>query len=143
MFYGDAQAVYPEFGGVVLDPEEGERLATALGPKGKLLILRNHGLLTVGQTVDEAAYLFTLAERSCEIQLKVDAAAACGIPERTIDDRVAEYTFEMTSDPVCLPVNMTSFMSLTLYRRRYTANSNRRMNLSWKLLGVDSCSDFM
>ena len=101
MFYGDAQAVYPEFGGVVLDPEEGDRLATALGPKGKLLILRNHGLLTVGQTVDEAAYLFTLAERSCEIQLKVDAAAACGIPERTIDDRVAEYTFEMTSDPVC------------------------------------------
>lgn len=143
MFYNDAQAVYPEFGGVVLDPEEGERLATALGPKGKLLILRNHGLLTVGQTVDEAAYLFTLAEKSCEIQLKVDAAAACGIPKKTIDDKVAEYTFEMTSDPVCLPVNMTSFMALTLYRRRYTANSNRRMNLSWKLLGVDSCSDFM
>lgn len=107
MFYGDAQAVYPEFGGVVLDPEEGQRLATALGPKGKLLILRNHGLLTVGQTVDEAAYLFTLAEKSCEIQLKVDAAAACGIPKRTIDDRVAEYTFEMTSDPVCLLADMT------------------------------------
>jgi ribulose-5-phosphate 4-epimerase/fuculose-1-phosphate aldolase len=68
-FYGDAQAVYPEFGGVVLSEEEGTRLAASLGPKGKGLILRNHGLLvsnfcdwrpfwtnvsqTVGNTVDE------------------------------------------------------------------------------------------
>jgi ribulose-5-phosphate 4-epimerase/fuculose-1-phosphate aldolase len=44
-FYGDAQAVYPEFGGVVFSEEEGMRLAAALGPKGKGLILRNHGLL--------------------------------------------------------------------------------------------------
>ena len=103
MFYGDAQAVYKEFNGVVLDPEEGERLANSLGPNGKVMILRNHGLLTVGQTVDEAAYLFTLAEKSCEIQLKVKAAAASGIPKNIIDDNVAEYTFRMTSDPVCIP----------------------------------------
>lgn len=113
MFHGEAQAVYPEFGGVVFDPEEGERLAKALGPKGKLLILRNHGLLTVGQTVDEAAYLFTLAERSCEIQLKVDAAAAAGIPKQIIDNKVSEYTFQMTSEPVCfssfhLPFTITN-----------------------------------
>lgn len=44
-FYGDAQAVYQEFGGVVLNEEEGKKLAAALGPKGKGLILRNHGLL--------------------------------------------------------------------------------------------------
>ena len=46
-FYGDAQAVYGDFGGVVFTEEEGERLAAALGPKGKGMILRNHGLLTV------------------------------------------------------------------------------------------------
>lgn len=103
MFYGEAQAVYKEFNGVVFEPEEGERLANALGPNGKLMILRNHGLLTVGQTVDEAAYLFTLAEKSCEIQLKVDAAAASGIPKNIIDDKVSEHTFRMTSDPVCIP----------------------------------------
>ena len=44
-FYGDAQAVYQDFGGVVLDEAEGKRLAAALGPKGKGMILRNHGLL--------------------------------------------------------------------------------------------------
>lgn len=44
-FYGEAQAVYAEFGGVVFEEEEGKRLAAALGPRGKGLILRNHGLL--------------------------------------------------------------------------------------------------
>ncbi|OOF93356.1 hypothetical protein ASPCADRAFT_516990 [Aspergillus carbonarius ITEM 5010] len=102
MFYGDAQAVYPEFGGVVLETEESLRLGRHLGTKGKLLILRNHGLLTVGQTVDEAAYLFTLAERSCEIQLQVDAAAAQGMEKKLIEPGAAEFTFKMTSDPEAL-----------------------------------------
>ena len=98
-FYGDAQAVYPEFGGVVFSKEEGERLAAALGPKGKGMILRNHGLLTVGSTVDEAAYLYTLMERSCEVQIMAEAAAANGIPKVLVDDHAAEYTFKMSSDP--------------------------------------------
>jgi ribulose-5-phosphate 4-epimerase/fuculose-1-phosphate aldolase len=101
MFYGDAQGVYEDFGGVVLDDSESNRLAAALGSKGKALILRNHGILTVGQTVDEAAYLFTLLERSCEVQLQVEAAAASGIQKKYVDDEAAAYTFKMTSDPVC------------------------------------------
>ena len=44
-FYGDAQAVYEDFGGIVFSEEEGQKLAAALGPKGKGMILRNHGLL--------------------------------------------------------------------------------------------------
>ncbi|KAE8366976.1 class II aldolase/adducin N-terminal [Aspergillus caelatus] len=58
--YGDAQAVYQDFGGVVLTKDEGDRIGTALGPKGKGMILQNHGLLTVGSTVDEACFLMTL-----------------------------------------------------------------------------------
>lgn len=105
MFHGEAQAVYPEFGGVVLKQEESKRLAGFLGPKGKLLILRNHGLLTVGETVDEAAYLFTLAEKSCEIQLQVDAAAARGLEKMLIEPEAAEFTYKMTSDPVRLSLS--------------------------------------
>jgi len=101
-FYGDALAVYTEFGGVVFSEEEGNRLAAALGPNGKGLILRNHGLLTVGSTVDEAAYLFTLLERSCEIQLMADAAAANGLKKVLVPDDAAEYTFRMASDPESL-----------------------------------------
>ncbi|KAF2864933.1 class II aldolase/adducin N-terminal [Massariosphaeria phaeospora] len=101
-FYGDAQAVYNEHGGVVLSEAEGKRMAAALGPKGKGLILRNHGLLTVGDTVDEAAFLYTLMERSCEIQLMVDAAAANGLTKILIDDETAAYTFKMSSEPESL-----------------------------------------
>ena len=101
-FYSDALAVYTEFGGVVFSAEEGARLAASLGPNGKGLILRNHGLLTVGTTVDEAAYLFTLLERSCEIQLMADAAAANGLKKILVPDEAAEYTFRMSSDPESL-----------------------------------------
>ncbi|KAF2845241.1 class II aldolase/adducin domain-containing protein [Plenodomus tracheiphilus IPT5] len=97
-FYGDAQAVYEDFGGVVFSKEEGLRLAGALGPKGKGMVLRNHGLLTVGGTVDEAAFLYTLMERSCEVQLMVEAAAANGVPKVYVDDAAAAYTFKMSSD---------------------------------------------
>lgn len=100
-FYGGSHGVYTNFGGVVLSEEEGERLSECLGPKGKGLILQNHGLLTVGQTVDEAAYLYTLMERSCEVQLLVDAAAeGSGKTKRSASDEAAEFTFKAVADPV-------------------------------------------
>lgn len=97
-FYGDAQAVYKDCGGIVFSEAEGKRLAASLGPNGKGLILRNHGLLTVGHTVDEAAYLYTLMERSCEVQLMVEAAAANGVPKVLVPNEAAEYTFKMGAD---------------------------------------------
>ncbi|CAI7590945.1 unnamed protein product [Penicillium viridicatum] len=100
IFYG-AQSVYKEFGGVVLKEEESTALAENLG-QGKAMILRNHGLLTVGGTVDEAAYLFLLMEKSCMIQLAADAAAASGRKKLYIDDEAARFTYENTSDPESL-----------------------------------------
>ena len=57
----------------MLDVEEGKRIAHALGSH-KAVILRNHGLLTVGRTVDEAAWWFITMERSCQVQLVAEAA---------------------------------------------------------------------
>jgi ribulose-5-phosphate 4-epimerase/fuculose-1-phosphate aldolase len=72
-FYGD-HAVFEDYTGAVLDPEEGKRIAHALG-KHKAVILSNHGLLTVGQTsVDEAAWWFITMERTCQAQLLAEAA---------------------------------------------------------------------
>ncbi|KAJ5767181.1 uncharacterized protein N7511_004797 [Penicillium nucicola] len=101
IFYGDAQSVYGDFGGVVLKEEESDALAKSLG-NGKGMILRNHGLLTVGGTVDEAAYLFLLMEKSCQVQLAADAAVAAGRRKVLIDDEAARFTFENTSDPESL-----------------------------------------
>ena len=78
---------YDDFTGVVLDIEEGKRIAHALGGR-KAVILRNHGLLTVGHTVDEAAWWFITMERSCQSQL---IAYAAGKP-LPIDDENARLT---------------------------------------------------
>ena len=61
-FYQD-RAIYDEFGGVAVELDEGQRIANALGPH-KAAILQNHGLLTVGKTVDETAWWFITMERS-------------------------------------------------------------------------------
>ncbi|MEE9415750.1 MAG: class II aldolase/adducin family protein [Acidimicrobiales bacterium] len=53
----------------VLDMESGKDLANTLAD-GRLLILRNHGALTVGGSVDEAVGWFILAERSAEANVK-------------------------------------------------------------------------
>ncbi len=71
-FYED-HAVFDDYTGVVLDLEEGKRIAHALGD-GKAVILRNHGLLTVGHSVDEAVWWFITMERSCQAQLLAEAA---------------------------------------------------------------------
>jgi ribulose-5-phosphate 4-epimerase/fuculose-1-phosphate aldolase len=81
-FYDD-HALFDDYTGVVLDPEEGKRIAHALGEK-KAVILRNHGLLTVGRSVEEAAWWFITMERSCQAQLLAEAA---GTPVHIDADR--------------------------------------------------------
>tara|TARA_R110002072_G_scaffold46082_7_gene127918 strand:- start:3081 stop:3872 length:792 start_codon:yes stop_codon:yes gene_type:complete len=71
-FFED-HVLFDEFNGVVLDVKEGEKIANMLG-KQKAAILQNHGLLTVGNTVEEAAWWFITMERSCQAQLMAEAA---------------------------------------------------------------------
>jgi len=71
-FYQDL-ALFDDYTGVVLENSEGKRLASALGEK-KAIVLRNHGILTVGHTVDEAAWWYITLERSCQAQLLAEAA---------------------------------------------------------------------
>jgi ribulose-5-phosphate 4-epimerase/fuculose-1-phosphate aldolase len=71
-FYED-HALFDDYTGVVVDVEEGKRIATALG-SNKAAILRNHGLLTVGGSADAAAWYFIAMDRSCHAQLLAEAA---------------------------------------------------------------------
>jgi ribulose-5-phosphate 4-epimerase/fuculose-1-phosphate aldolase len=94
-FYGD-HAVFDDYTGVVLDLEEGKRLAHALGDN-KACILSNHGLLTVGTTsVDEAAWWFITMERTCQAQLLAQSA---GTPVLIDADQAAK-----TAGQVGLPM---------------------------------------
>jgi ribulose-5-phosphate 4-epimerase/fuculose-1-phosphate aldolase len=71
-FYAD-QGYFDDYVGVVLNDREGKRLAAALG-ENKAVLLRNHGLITVGGSVDAAAWWFISYEQSCEVQLLAKAA---------------------------------------------------------------------
>lgn len=97
-FYKD-HSVYTQFGGIVLDREEGKRIAKALGG-GKAVILQNHGLLTVGQSVDEAAFWFISLDKTCHAQLLADAASAgSGHKKILIDDAEAAFSYEQVGKP--------------------------------------------
>ena len=89
-FYND-HVVFEDYNGAVFDLEEGKRIAHALGPH-KAAILANHGLLTVGRSVDEAAWWFVTMEHSCQAQLLAEAA---GTPH-LIRPEVAELTATQT-----------------------------------------------
>ncbi|WUS98750.1 class II aldolase/adducin family protein [Streptomyces sp. NBC_00708] len=98
-FYED-HALYDAYTGVVVDEDEGRRIAAALGGR-KALILRNHGLLTVGDSVDAAAWWFLALERSCRIQL---AARAAGKPV-PIEHRDAVATREQLGSDLVAWIN--------------------------------------
>jgi ribulose-5-phosphate 4-epimerase/fuculose-1-phosphate aldolase len=97
IFYNN-HTLYDNFGGVVLDSEEAKNIAKALGPTNRSIILKNHGLLTVGSNVGEAAYLLTLLDTCCEVQIMVDSVQHLGKYKRdVIGDKEARFTYNMTA----------------------------------------------
>ena len=93
-FYED-HVLFDDFTGVVLDNSEGERIAAALGDC-KAAILANHGLLTVGETIDAAAWWYITMERTCQAQLLAEAAGKTS----PISHEVALSTREQVGNPL-------------------------------------------
>lgn len=98
-FYED-QALYDHYTGVAVDADEGRRIAGVLGSR-KALVLRNHGLLTVGDSVDAAAWWFLSMERSAQVQL---TAKAAGRP-LLIEHRLAAATREQAGGDLVAWIN--------------------------------------
>lgn len=86
-FYED-HGLYDDYTGVVNDSSEGDRIGEALGDK-KAAILKNHGLLTVGGSVEEVAWWFISMERCCQAQI---LAESTGSKVHSIDHEVALKT---------------------------------------------------
>ncbi|WP_248768804.1 class II aldolase/adducin family protein [Pseudomonas sp. MWU12-2345] len=91
-FFG--RTAYHDYEGVALDLDEQARLVQDLGDKS-VMLLRNHGLLTVGESVAQAFFRMYYLEKACEIQI---AAQACGelvLPS----DAVCAHTERQFNDP--------------------------------------------
>jgi len=85
-----AHTGYHGYEGIATDLSERERLVRDLGDNN-VLVLRNHGLLTVGRTVAEAFVWMYRAERACRMQLAIQQAGAevIEIPEEVQQVTVA------------------------------------------------------
>lgn len=89
-FFED-HGLYADYGGVANDVDEGKRIAVAVGAH-KAAVLVNHGLITVGHSVDEAVFWFVTMERTCQAEL-LAMSAGDPIP---IPDAVARETARFT-----------------------------------------------
>jgi ribulose-5-phosphate 4-epimerase/fuculose-1-phosphate aldolase len=90
---------YHDYEGVVLDPDEAPRLQADLGD-ARHMILRNHGLLTVGATVSAAFQALYNLQRSCEIQVAAESGDAplIHISEKIMANTMALFA-QMSTEP--------------------------------------------
>ncbi|MCJ1313884.1 hypothetical protein MMC25_007564 [Agyrium rufum] len=98
-FHNDIALSFP-FEGIVLAGDEGEHLAKAIGNR-KALILQNHGMLTVSDTVEATIFWYISLEKCCQTVLLAEAAAACSgtkIPE--VGDGEAAETYKTVGRPM-------------------------------------------
>jgi ribulose-5-phosphate 4-epimerase/fuculose-1-phosphate aldolase len=84
-FHG--RLAYHDYEGIALDLDERERLVKDLGDR-PAMVLRNHGLLSVGRTVAEAFHYMYYLEQACRVQV---AASAMG-KLRVATDNLAAHT---------------------------------------------------
>lgn len=87
------QALFDDEEVEILSIDGGKRIAAALGAQ-KLCILRNHGLLTVGRSVEEAVGWFVMAERVAEVHVKAPAGRPIS------DEAAAQAASTLAPDPV-------------------------------------------
>ncbi|MNZ71767.1 Decarboxylase NovR [compost metagenome] len=83
------RVAYHAFEGIALDHAERERLVADLGPTQRALILRNHGLVTLGRSVAEAFILMHNLERACRVQVAIQGT---GQPVNPVPEAVCELT---------------------------------------------------
>ncbi len=86
----EPHVAYHDYEGIALDIGERDRIIADLGDK-RALILRNHGLLTVGRSVAEAFNLMYYLNLACEIQVAtLSMNREIKLPETSVRSRVAE-----------------------------------------------------
>lgn len=89
-----------DYEGVAIDADERGRLVRDLGPH-RAMLMRNHGILTVGRTVGEAFMLLYYAERAARIQLKAQSASGgrpLVLPPEEVCEKAARQFWEQQGD---------------------------------------------
>ena len=77
---------YHDYEGLAVNAEEKKRLVADLGPSSRLMILRNHGLLSVGSSAAQAFHYMYAMEQACQIQILAQSSGAelISVPEPVV-----------------------------------------------------------
>lgn len=102
-----ADVAYHDYEGIVLEDKEKERLVPNLGAKN-CMILRNHGLLTMGKTVSEAFLRMYFLQRACESQVMAQAGGGDLV---TLSDDLVERVHQQT-ETVGAMINQLSWQAV-------------------------------
>jgi ribulose-5-phosphate 4-epimerase/fuculose-1-phosphate aldolase len=88
-----------DYEGIALDLDERQRIIADLGASNCGVILRNHGLLTVGRTVAEAFQLMFYLDRACEVQVSaLSMGRELVIPPPEVCEKVGRQYDQMAFD---------------------------------------------
>ncbi|XP_066939988.1 protein hu-li tai shao isoform X12 [Macrobrachium rosenbergii] len=83
---------YHDYQGIFVNPEEKEKLARDLGPINKVMLLRNHGVVCCGETIEEAWYNAYHTVLACETQMRM---APLGLDNLVlVSDEARQVAFE-------------------------------------------------
>ena len=114
------QVGYHDFEGVTVRPAEGERLLANLGDK-RVLLLRNHGSVILGETLGEIFVTHWALQRACEIQL---ATLSMGKPIEVPGEVVAVHQRDLSQ---VVPPGGIGAADLAAWKRRVD-----RIDRSWR-----------
>ncbi|KAJ3305485.1 hypothetical protein HDU76_005008 [Blyttiomyces sp. JEL0837] len=93
-FY-NRHVLFNQFNGVVDDTSEGKQIAQSLGSTNHAAILQNHGLLTVGKSIEEAVWWFISLDRCCQSTM---IAESTGCKPIVLGHEVAEKTRDLVGN---------------------------------------------
>lgn len=125
VFYDD-MGVYEAYDGVPGERRIGEEIMAVMGRKNSV-IMKHHGALTVGPSVEAAAFLFLELEKCAQDQILAEQRYGANLPE--MDPAVARKTHDYLTSPQALWLSFQSEYALTCHRHglRFTPPDAERM----------------
>jgi L-ribulose-5-phosphate 4-epimerase len=85
-FFHNRLPVYSETTDLIVSPERGKSVAKHFG-QNQAVLLRNHGIVTAGRSIEEAVWVAVRLERACQCQLLAEAAGGprCFVDEADVE----------------------------------------------------------
>ena len=108
----DALPVFAETTDLIVTPALGQAVARCLGDK-QALLLRNHGIVTAGRSIEEAIWLAIMLEKACWMQLVADAAGGAKLVTSPAEARAKQKINRLENH-----VNLLNYLVRRENRRR-------------------------